>query len=501
MSYYAIGIGGTGAKCLESLIHLCAAGLMPDNENLYVLFVDPDGANGSLGRAGMLLECYKNCKINKAEGTDFLKTSITAAQPKVWSPLSKGVNKLKDFVGYSNLSNEYRHLFDVLFTPDERNTNLEKGFRGHPSIGSAVMASAISLDDVEPWLTIQDRINKDANGGKRSKVMLFGSIFGGTGASGFPTIARILKSQGKEKQDKYPCDLGGVLMLPYFSFDRVQGNDENEMHADSRDFLLNTQGALLYYKQQRYEEKFDTIYLLGSDDLRKMRVAKLGGNEQENDPHWTEFYGALAAINFFSGKNAGKQPYHLVARQSAGRLNWGDLPHDNDELKQKIFQFTRFSFAFLSTYYPMLKDISLNKKEYRAPWYVNFFHYKNISLNDSLNNEMEEVKDYCEKFLLWLANVEFSVTGTRLEGGLENLIDFSSFADVVSADKGDEIKLRNRFALNGFNNFLLPRMEENDAGLADLWEKMCNLKPKGEGSEDAWTFINELYRQCGNLKR
>ena len=44
MGYYAIGIGGTGAKCLESLIHLAAAGMMPTNKDLHVLFVDPDNA-------------------------------------------------------------------------------------------------------------------------------------------------------------------------------------------------------------------------------------------------------------------------------------------------------------------------------------------------------------------------------------------------------------------------------------------------------------------------
>ena len=46
MGYYAIGIGGTGAKCLESLIHLAAAGMMPDGD-LHLLFVDPDTSNGS----------------------------------------------------------------------------------------------------------------------------------------------------------------------------------------------------------------------------------------------------------------------------------------------------------------------------------------------------------------------------------------------------------------------------------------------------------------------
>ena len=50
MGYYAIGVGGTGAKCLESLIHLSAAGMMPKSDELHVLFVDPDTSNGSRAR-------------------------------------------------------------------------------------------------------------------------------------------------------------------------------------------------------------------------------------------------------------------------------------------------------------------------------------------------------------------------------------------------------------------------------------------------------------------
>ena len=62
MGYYAIGIGGTGAKCLESLIHLAAAGMMPDGD-LHLLFVDPDAANGSRARAGETIsKLYVQCK-------------------------------------------------------------------------------------------------------------------------------------------------------------------------------------------------------------------------------------------------------------------------------------------------------------------------------------------------------------------------------------------------------------------------------------------------------
>ena len=67
-------LGGTGAKCLESIIHLAAAGMMPV-EDLYVLFVDSDTANGSLGRAQKTLRSYMTCKDNTRLGQDRAATN------------------------------------------------------------------------------------------------------------------------------------------------------------------------------------------------------------------------------------------------------------------------------------------------------------------------------------------------------------------------------------------------------------------------------------------
>ena len=48
MKNFIIGIGGTGAKCLEHLLHSCAAGLGP--KNLWAGMVDQDEANGNVSR-------------------------------------------------------------------------------------------------------------------------------------------------------------------------------------------------------------------------------------------------------------------------------------------------------------------------------------------------------------------------------------------------------------------------------------------------------------------
>ena len=62
MSYYFIAIGGSGAKVLESLTHLSAAGAFPDEESLYVMNIDPDVGNGNLARSTKSLQCYEKGK-------------------------------------------------------------------------------------------------------------------------------------------------------------------------------------------------------------------------------------------------------------------------------------------------------------------------------------------------------------------------------------------------------------------------------------------------------
>ena len=294
MSYYVIGIGGTGAKCVESFIHLCAAGLMPDNKTLFSLFVDPDGSNGSLKRAGQLLQNYHDCNQLKAGATDLFKNDLRIARPDVWSPLQNKPQRLDQFFNYDTLhESAAAHLFDVLYSPKEKQTSLEYGFRGHPSIGAAVMAAAVRLGDEEPWATLRDQINLDVRNGQGPKVILFGSIFGGTGASGVPTIGRLISNEFS--QTKSGFNLGSVLMLPYFSFDPVKAE---RLRVDADTFLLSTQSALDYYHRQDELNVCNAVYLLGNETLKPMRSSSIGGQMQENEPHFLELYAGLAAVHF-----------------------------------------------------------------------------------------------------------------------------------------------------------------------------------------------------------
>jgi hypothetical protein len=502
MSYYVIGIGGTGAKCVESLIHLCAAGLMPDDKSLYALFVDPDGSNGSLKRAETLLQNYYDCKQLKLGATDLFKTGLRIANPDVWSPLQDKPPRLDQFFHYNTLGqSSAAHLFDVLYSRREKETSLVYGFRGHPSIGAAVMAAAVRLGEEEPWASMRDQIRLDIGSGQSAKVMLFGSIFGGTGAAGVPTIGRLVSNEFKPQMQGDRFKLGSVLMLPYFSFDPVKAE---RLRVDAESFLLSTQTALNYYYRQDDLKVCNAVYLLGNEMLKPMRASSIGGQQQENEPHLLEIYAALAATHFFGREDVSGYPH--IARAEEGRTAWQDLPYDLGfkHLKGKIDQLARFAFSYLSTYYPMLASINDGGGGYRAPWYVDFFRRgKGVDLKAAMEQELKQLKTYCESFLLWLANVEQSQTGEGGPATKGHLVNSNAFAETfLDENEKPAVRLKPpaQFDREAFTNLLLPETKKQKHALTELWERMSDAKVKDTKAEGVGLFVRALYDACGEVR-
>jgi hypothetical protein len=76
MSYYLIGIGGTGARCMESFIHLNGAGLLKDNQAVNLLYVDADVSCGNLTRTQQTVELYAKVKNYVLVTRGFLKMTL-----------------------------------------------------------------------------------------------------------------------------------------------------------------------------------------------------------------------------------------------------------------------------------------------------------------------------------------------------------------------------------------------------------------------------------------
>src|SRR3954470_12785432 len=84
---YLIGIGGTGARVVEAVVHACAAGLGPDELNIFL--IDPDDGNGNLSRTKTLLTDYQRCRqafTQRADdGVHLFHTRLETPEPFVWS--------------------------------------------------------------------------------------------------------------------------------------------------------------------------------------------------------------------------------------------------------------------------------------------------------------------------------------------------------------------------------------------------------------------------------
>ena len=473
MGYYAIGIGGTGAKCLESLIHLAAAGMMPGNDDLYILFVDPDKANGSLERAKTTFEHYKAFNENdQLAQQHILQTNIDSAKPYIFSPFDNqddDKRKLSSVFKYPSLklgNPNAADLFEVLYSKRERETGLNEGFRGHPSIGASIMAQTV-LGAGEPWKTFRAKVAIDPN----AKIFLIGSIFGGTGASGFPTIAKLIKNEFEGKS--VTPVIGGALVLPYFSF--IDDGDQ-KLKAKAEHFLMNTQAALKYYHRWNKDLVYNSIYLLGDDSPIEEKNFSLGGKSQENSQTYIELYAALAAIHFFGKATADGGAEYLRLNRANNPHQWSDLPDGAGGMKilSKLRQLTNFSFAYLSLYKPVLDDIlKKNRSGFHAPWYIDFFKRNRISLKDvNVENSLNNVKTYCEDFLVWLANVQNSKKDKPLH--TVDSFDLTKCGDLISSDG------------------LKPL---NSAAQNKIWGKMCSANGNGRGNYIG-RFLSALYQNC-----
>lgn len=484
MGYYAIGIGGTGSKCLESLIHLSAAGMMPGRDELHVLFVDPDTSNGSRARVEETLNHYVECKKRFELGqTDLLKTKIDRADPPLWTPFRETNPSLNKFFHYENFRDSAAgKLFDVLYSRSEKECTLEEGFRGHPSIGSAVMAKTVDLEKDETWRVFREKISNDDG---KAKVFLAASIFGGTGASGFPTIAQIVKNALEDVK------LGGALLLPYFKF---MDDGDDELKAKSDEFLMNTQTALQHYHDLNQTGIYDAVYLFGDESRTDVENA-LGGPEQKNAPHFIELYAALAAIDFFRRDNGQEQgyQYYMTARSESNQLKWTDLPDNNngDTVRQKIGQLARFAVTYLSVYHPALQKIAGRSKEaYRASWFVDFFEQRNNPIDEALHR-LDYVEKYCRDFLLWLANIQ----GNCSDGEKIELINYSTYAEKQD-DGSFNLKSPESFSKD-LSHLIQTQTEAESNVLHRLWESMCNSRSKGRDAQGIGKFLRALYENCG----
>lgn len=488
MSNYIIAIGGTGARVVESFIHVASTGLF-GTEEIKVLFIDPDKSNGNLQRSLTSLNQYHvnhQLMTTSPQSCPWVETPIGTME--VWSPFDGRHNhNLRTFFSYENYSGTKAplgHLFDTLYTQEEQEADLDTGFRGRPAIGSAIM-SQLNLEEKgqEPWNSLMQQITQDTGQGKSPKIFLCGSIFGGTGASGFPTIGRLLKNRLKQKGLTEQVNMGGLLVLPYFQF-TIPPEDDNQVCARPGQFLINTEAALRYYCHCPI---FDTTYLLGEEQPNEVDRFSLGRNTQCNDPHFIEFFGALSIFHFFN--NDPINEVVLLPRKEQEQVTWQDIP-DREKIQPALRQATLFSYLWLSAVHPQLKSTRSGDLLKFAPWTNAYyklgrggiFGLGGVSLPEISDPEeqtaLTQVTDYCTSYVKWLATILRSGKNHVKLGELFPLSPLPVDTSKLHLNKIPE---------------LTQGWTASPVTAEILLQKVTEIPPSGEGTVG---LVNSLYTVC-----
>jgi len=257
----------------------------------------------------------------------------------------------------------------------------------------------------DSWETLTNQISGDLHGGKSPKVFLCGSIFGGTGASGFPTIGKLIAEDLKNKKD---VKIGGLLMLPYFQFPSQKS--EQQIFSRSEEFLLKTETALRYYSIKNL--KISPIYLLGAPNSTSIDNFSTGGGNQRNPQHYLELYGALALRDFIFTEASPQQQVVLISRKDSNSVTWDDIPN-RAEVRNKLINATQFAFAWLSTIVPDIQYIRKTNRHRDVSWYSKFFNLQEIN-NPHEQDHLNAVTGWCQEYLNWIGALHRSHNGVEL---------------------------------------------------------------------------------------
>lgn len=386
---FIFGIGGTGSRVLRSLTMLLAAGVKFGADEIVPIIIDPDVANADLTRTIALFRNYsairQGLSFNDSTPNQFFKTSISQAIPNYTLPIQNtGGIPFDQFINLPTMSPQNQALAKMLFSDTNLNLAMNVGFKGNPNIGSVVLNQFANSPQFTAFA------NQFAAG---DKIFIISSIFGGTGASGFPLLLKTLRTNKVVPNFAIinNAEIGALTVLPYFN---LQQN--NNSAIDPSTFISKTKSALAYYENNIINNGINAMYYLADDMLESYQNCD-GGAKQRNAAHLIEFLGATAMVNF--SNNSFPYPNN-TANMEFGIQNCAGqnaLIFDNfytglkNELYSPLVQFTLTSNA-----------LTYNLKYYKSP----VFNANRLFKNFYSTPFFKSLQEFLVEYLGWLTELK-----------------------------------------------------------------------------------------------
>ena len=397
MKTYIFGIGGTGARVMRALTMLLATGMEIKTDEIVPIFIDPDASAADLTRTISFLREYKymNDLLHFTSDTKnrFFKTKISEIIPNYRLELSNTRNdRFRKYMGFDSLDIANQALAYMLFSEKNLDSDMEVGFKGNPNIGSVVLNQFAQSE------AFYEFTNSFRPG---DRIFLVSSIFGGTGASGFPLLLKNLRgidmslpNAGNIKD----AAIGAITILPYFNLAQSQDGSND---IDSSTFISKAKAALEYYdKNISGNNSLNAFYYL-ADNIYDMYEYNEGGTTQKNKAHIIELLAALAIVDFCrmdsvtleSSKGKALNPIYKefgAASNDEDMIFSSFYDDTREDIQRPLTEFTLFC-KFLNEHLSVSKTLQWTKG--KRPFDTNFFS------GNFFKGHLYKVKEH---YLQWL---------------------------------------------------------------------------------------------------
>lgn len=404
--YYIIAAGGTGAMCARSFIYMAAAGCADNNSKYHILLMDKDKESDAMTACENLLADYQVMRAQLATKADttytfpeivvhkwnFTDEIVDEYRKQTGKPASDLTNLTLNKLLNPNEDSQINRLLVTMYSNEELNTDLNKGFYGHPNIGAPVFDYvrdrflATRVENADRSVvdnTFMQSLHATLKNGP-AHVYLFGSLFGGTGATVLPNVALALRSLRNPdvSADCYGQNrlvLGGSVIMPYFKLPSCPPDSkevlQNVVPIDAK-FEGQTKEALAYYHESGLLSNMMNLLLVGTSKLDVTSEIFARGGSQTQHFHVVLMIAAAAANRFFADKlgNMASAYNNNTVSPLGELLLWKITPNDPNNsgayhsltpmelgLEEEYARLTTFlRFSVVVAYYMRLK---FNKPE------------------------------------------------------------------------------------------------------------------------------------------
>jgi len=459
---FLFGIGGTGARVIKSLILMFASGCkLPEIGTVVPILIDPDTSNGDLNRTKDILRLYQSIRANIDNPNDFFRQDVKTINeltkegaeinPEYFQFELKDTHdsKFKDFIGFNSLSETDKYFLNLLYSDVNLDSDLDVGFKGNPHMGSMVLNQFTESDDFKKFA----QIFTQGDG-----IFIVNSIFGGTGAAGFPLLLNTLRHKNSKIQNSIQyrnAPIGGVTFLPYF---KVENDEESEIKSDA--FEEKAKMALNYYNRTIIKEgKLNSLYFLGQSGAPNIYENHEGKNKQKNKAHFLEVAGALAVFDYCKDLNhlmveAGKAVNGTTIKEfgierDKDVITFNELYSSHQSMMKKNLTRFRFFSLYLSK--------GLNRAIDAASWTKNgklLIKYDRTLLDNEFfketvyRNYIVKFCDYFDEWIEELSNNQPSFAPFKRFVSIGNSLDLLASTEIKSKDGFKELDKHNAYTID-----------------------------------------------------